>query len=183
MFESLTPETKALVHAHLGNTDVAAMLLDHALKLRPANPEALLNLGVMREQQGRPDDAMRSYSEAYALEPWAAQAPHNLCNLLLHHYNAVSGEAAQAEHLSVCRRAVANDPSRVDSHELLGVLYPNRMRYGEAVCTFRRAAALEPHGGAGNNLIVALQRGGYITESRDAAERALRLRPAQWGSY
>ena len=37
-FESLTPEKKALVHAHLGNTDVAAMLLDHALKLRPANP-------------------------------------------------------------------------------------------------------------------------------------------------
>jgi tetratricopeptide (TPR) repeat protein len=95
-FESLTPEKKALVHAHLGNTDVAAMLLDHALKLRPANPEALLNLGVMREQQGRPDDAIRSYSEAYALEPSAAQAPHNLCNLLLHHYNAVSGEAAQA---------------------------------------------------------------------------------------
>ena len=182
-FESLTPEKKALVHAHLGNTDVAAMLLDHALKLRPANPEALLNLGVMREQQGRPDDAMRSYSEAYALEPSAAQAPHNLCNLLLHHYNAVSGEAAQAEHLSVCRRAVANDPSRVDSHELLGVLYTNRMLYGEAVATFRRAAALEPHGGAGNNLIVALQRGGYISEARDAAERALRLRPAQWGSY
>ena len=60
-FESLTPEKKALVHAHLGNTDVAAMLLDPA---DGAHDEVACALGAACYNTERVDEGGALFARA-----------------------------------------------------------------------------------------------------------------------
>ena len=54
-----------------------------ALARDPNFPDAWFNLGVLQENIGREDEALKSYKRAFAVEPSYADALHNAALLLM----------------------------------------------------------------------------------------------------
>ena len=59
----------SLVRQDLHEINGAAQALERVLSLAPEHMEAAVNLGLVRQSQGRLDAALASYAEAYAAEP------------------------------------------------------------------------------------------------------------------
>lgn len=58
-----------LVRQDLRDYGGAATAYRKALDVKPDNAEAALNLGIVLQENGDPDNAMRAYAEAYRLRP------------------------------------------------------------------------------------------------------------------
>lgn len=61
--------------------DAAERVLQNAVKYAPMNPEALYSLGVLREGQGRYDEAKTLFKQVLALSPKLAMAHYHLARL------------------------------------------------------------------------------------------------------
>ncbi len=110
---------------------------DHALRLRPNAPEALLALGNYYEAAGDLPAAVEQYRAAYRAEPSFANA----------FFQAGEAEAYAGRleaGLEDYRRAVALDPAVADYHSRLGEVYLLLHRYDAAEEELSRALALAP---------------------------------------
>lgn len=143
----------------------------HAVRIDPASPIAVANLGWELRARGDLAEAVEQCQRALLLRPDYADAHLNLGLAL-----AAQGRAAEAErHL---RRVIELTPRSVPARSGLGSLLEAQGRVDEAMAHFRQALQIEPRSArAHNNLGVALARSGQTGEALVAFSEAVRLDP------
>lgn len=143
---------------------------------RPETADALNNLGNLDRDAGRPEDALRAFEAALALQP-SHVAARNGRALALQALGR--GDDAERE----LAAALAIDPTAATTHSNLGNLYFRRQEIARARDAYLEAVRLDPdHADAHNNLGSAY----YLLGERALAEReyrtALRLDPRSAGA-
>jgi Flp pilus assembly protein TadD/Zn finger protein HypA/HybF involved in hydrogenase expression len=109
-----------------------------ASQLRNADqPQANVNLGVVRQQQGRVREAQRYFERATELGPWMAPAWLYLAETL-----RLQDEEEQVER--ILREGLEHTTEPAGLHHHLGLTLVRRGRRAEAVQELRRAHELEP---------------------------------------
>lgn len=140
-------------------------------KLRPDLPEPYLNLGVVAEKSGWPDEAERWYREAVARRPSGPEAHVFLAHLLVK-------KEALVEAASQYEAALGISPGSADAHEGLAWTLDRLGRPDEALGHYARARAVKPRD---PKLLVnlgrSLKRHGRLDEALACYREALALRP------
>jgi tetratricopeptide (TPR) repeat protein len=139
--------------------------------LKPDYVEAIYNLGVTLQEQGRFDEAEANYKKAIALKPDFPEARNN--------YGATLkklGRLGEAE--ASYRKAIALKPDYVEAIYNLGVTLQEQGRFDEAEASNRKAIALKPdYVEAIYNLGVTLQEQGRFDEAEANYKQAIALKP------
>jgi predicted TPR repeat methyltransferase len=125
---------QALERLRRDDLDAAAEALERVLQVDPEHAAGHYQLGNVRRDQGRREDAERHFSRAVALSPQHAEA-HN--NLGVIHELAGRAEPAIASY----RRAVQVKPTLTQAYLNLGRLLMQIGRREEAADCYRAAAA------------------------------------------
>jgi tetratricopeptide (TPR) repeat protein len=143
----------------------------HAVRLDPASPIAVSNLGWALLDRGDLAEAVEQSERALLLRPDFADA-----HLHLGLARAAQGRAAEAErHL---RRALKITPRSLPAQSGLGSLLEAEGRLDEAVDHFREALQINPRSaGAHNNLGTVLARSGRVGDALAEFSEAVRLDP------
>jgi tetratricopeptide (TPR) repeat protein len=191
---ALSKQGKDALHAHT-----------EAVKYRPADPVAHLNLGNALGRAGHLTAAAASYRRALAIQPELAEAHNNLADveLELGHFDAALGSVRQAvqlrpefadaqqnlgktllrlgryeEALESCQRAVELAPDSPLTHNSLGNVLARLGQFGSATACFRRCITLQPGFAQGHaNLANALRSTGKLAEAVEAYRLALHIKP------
>ena len=151
----------------------AERLYVRALQIQPAAARTRVNLGRLREGQGRLPAAIADYRAAIAEEPWLAPA-HTLLGGAL----AKSGDTAGA--IAALREAVRLEPRQADALTNLGVLLAQSGNTPAAGGFLRRGVAAEPrNANAHANLALFHLNEGRAEEAFASAQQALALNPQQ----
>ncbi|MEW6250457.1 MAG: tetratricopeptide repeat protein [Planctomycetota bacterium] len=156
----------ALAHNAAGRNAEAEECLRRALQVAPASAAANLNLGLLLGELGRPREAEAALRAAFKADPESATAAYNLAVLTaqdrlaealdwcrkavelrphepkyaytLAFYLLQQGDAAGA--IAALRKVTDRNVPYVDAYALLGRIYQEQQRAGDAVDVFRRAA-------------------------------------------
>ncbi|MDR6502184.1 tetratricopeptide (TPR) repeat protein [Burkholderia ambifaria] len=163
-------EEAVAAHGRMSLSD-AERLYRMVLRLAPGHPEALNNLGALRERAGDATEAERCYRTALQRAPDYVDARYNL-GLLLH------GNRQFAEAEDCYRRVIAAVPRHAAAHVYLAGLMQETDRAADAEWSYRHAMSLDPddavaHLGLGL-LFVAT---GRASEGEACLRDALRLAP------
>jgi Tfp pilus assembly protein PilF len=154
-----------------GRNDLAAQLIEKAIRRRRSDASIHANLGLVYAALGRLDDAVASYRAALALDPRHAGAHSNLGL-------ALRDQRRPEEAVASFRRAIAISPDFADAHNNLGSTLLDRGEVAEAIACFRRALAVQPDSAlAQSNLGNALLAKKAPEEAAECYRRALALRP------
>ena len=106
------------------------------LELKPADSEALANLGYGYESLGQPDKAEEEYKKAVAVDG-NANACFGLGKLYL-------TQKKLPEAQDYAQRAVAANPKSAAAHNLLGVVLNQMSKFPEAAASFEKALKITP---------------------------------------
>jgi arylsulfatase A-like enzyme/Tfp pilus assembly protein PilF len=126
------------------DTRRAIALLEH---MPAEDVEALNGLGVAYGDDGRLDDAMKTFTRVLALDPTNGIAYQNLGSIALRKALAATSESdrrgglQQAE--TYIRRALDVDPALPDAHTTMGVVLASSGRKAEAIDSWKQAVALD----------------------------------------
>ena len=112
-------------------------LYEHALEATSDNWMMHNNLGVIRVQQGRLDEALRHYAEALRIEPGFAMSNFNVGEILL-----LKGDVDRS--VRYLGRAAELAPGNAVVRLVLGTALSRQGRLDEAVFHLREAARLDP---------------------------------------
>jgi tetratricopeptide (TPR) repeat protein len=128
-------------------------------------------LGVILNQQGQTDEAIKHLQEVIRLKPDYAEAHSNLGIALL---NQGQTDAAARQ----LREAVRLKPDNADAHNNLGILFLNQGQTDEAAGQFQETIRLKPDNAeAHGNLGVVLTKQGHTDEAIREYQEAIRLKP------
>lgn len=128
---------QARAHCSAGKLGEAEAALRAVLAREPDHGPALVLLGNVLNDLGRPAEAVPLYQRALERKPDSADALANLGNALQY--------LGRLEDAVACyRRAIALDPAHREAHLNLGNALESLDRQPEAVASFRRALALDP---------------------------------------
>jgi tetratricopeptide (TPR) repeat protein len=108
-----------------------------SLAATPRNPVLLYNLGILRSQQRRTEEAVSSYEAALAIDPDHPAANHNLGNIRL---RAGDADGAIAHYRAALRRA-PDDPETLQN---LGRVLAWKGELADAVAQLEHAARVSP---------------------------------------
>ena len=135
-------------------------------------PGAHLNLAVVAENQGRPDEAEKEYLAALKLDPDFMPARLNLARAY-----SLTGRSRDAER--ILRDGLLRVPGQGDLHYSLGLLLAEQNRLAEAAAVLTEAARLLPERPRVHyNQGLALQRLGRRPEAESALLKAQSLVPS-----
>lgn len=161
----------AVICGMTGRLGEGVDLLNTAVRLRPDDPQAHNNLGLMLRQQGHLSAAIASFSRALQLRPDDPGAHLNLGGALLQQGHP---DAAIASY----RRALELRPGYPEAFNNLGIALDQQGDLQGAITSFRRALQVRPaYREAFNNLGGAFLEAGDLSRARAAYEQALQLRP------
>lgn len=147
------------------------------LRLQPAHPGTLSNLGALLRRTGRYPEAVATLEKAVSVNPGNAGAWSNLCNL----YRDV-GRIAQA--VTAGYRATELAPRDAAALSNLGNALFHANRFDEAKAALERALAVDPnYPNAWNNLGNVHQRQCRIEEAIACYERVMRIDPGHVTSH
>lgn len=154
-----------------GRLAAAAQIYRQILAALPDQPDALHLLGVVENQTGNHQAAVRSIQRAIAVRGNAAEYHSNLATA----YRAL-GRVADA--VAALRRAIALEPDFAEAHYNLGNALWQQANREEAIASYRRATGLKPgyfaaHFQLGN----ALRDEKKFDEAAASYRAALQLRP------
>jgi tetratricopeptide (TPR) repeat protein len=142
-----------------------------ALVLWPNSAVAHNGLGLLAVDLNRPQDALKEFERAAAIDPNNASYSTNLGNA-----RRAVGDASGAE--QAYRRALEVDPRAADAINGLGVLLVETKRPAEAIPLFERAIAAAPDfQEARLNLGIALQESGQTARAADTYRQVLAAPP------
>ena len=169
---SLRKRLEAALALHRGGDfEAAQTAYQEVLRKSPRNPAALHSLGVLRYQQGRPDEALPLLQRALRGAP-DDPALHN--NLGEAHRALGDMEAAAASY----RRALDLRPNLVSAMSNLGIVLEALGQLEAAIATLTQATRAHPdYAPAHYNLGNALQRSGDLDGAAASYRRALALAP------
>ena len=146
-------------------------LWTHALSVSPF-ALGYMNMGIMRDHQGRLAEAVALHERALALRPDLSVAQFNMALTLRH-------QGRLPESIQHFERALALKPADVPTHTSLAAALLQQGRWAEAAEHGRRALAVDPnYPEAHNNLAAALGRLGDLDGSIRHYERAIAARPS-----
>ena len=164
------------------------------LSRNPVQPDALHFLGLLEQQHGRREEAIRLIRRATEVAPHYADAFNNLGNVLKvngdleqaetcyrkalalrpHDANALSnlgavlrakGDLDAGE--AACRSAIESDPSHIEAYNNLGNILSKQQRHDEAIACYRASIALDPYHPDGPKLLgIALCAAGKPEEAK-----------------
>ncbi len=144
------------------------------IKTLERNPNATLalnNLGNLRLQQGRLEEASAHFRKALQIQPDAPDVLSNMGAVLLRQGDL----AAAAESF---RKALALEPDSAQAHNNLGTALLQQGKADEAVTHFQAVAKIQPDQAAiEQNLGNALLRSGQTESALSHLQRAVTLQP------
>jgi Tfp pilus assembly protein PilF len=145
-----------------------------ALSKKQARPIVPLTMaGVILEQQGKQDEAMKRYENALALDPEAGAAANNLAWIL-----AERGQDLDRA-LQLAQTAVRASPDTPEISDTLGWVYYKRDLPDLAIPLFRQASEKAPAVPEYHyHLGLALLKSGDKVGGRASLQRALTLKPS-----
>ena len=162
------------------NSDFPVALAQIARFVAPANSEALIVLGLLLDQDGRTDEALKVYADVATDDVLADQARDARVRALL---AAKRTDAA----LDVARQSVSTRDADAADYQRLGDVLDALGKHSEAGDAYLRAVALQPPGSATGSdgwtayllAASALEPAGRWPEARTALDRALQIAPDQ----
>jgi protein O-mannosyl-transferase len=124
-------------YAKNGDIPAAIESLSEAVKIRPNDPIAHVDLGVALEEQKRYDEAGYHFATAIAIDPNDDNAHYNLGVLLA--YNKRYEEAIESY-----RRAVRINPGKKGAHANIGAALFHLGKFDEAIHSFQDELQIDP---------------------------------------
>lgn len=166
-------------YATLGSMYVGQKRLDEALRefealsKKQKRPVATLTMmGMIVEQQGNTDEAIKRYNDALAIDSGAVVASNNLAWIL-----AERGQDLERA-LQLAQNAVAAAPEKGEMIDTLGWVYYKRNQPLQAITYFQQAVQKSPERGDYHyHLGLALVKSGDNVKGRAALQRALDSKP------
>jgi tetratricopeptide (TPR) repeat protein len=138
------------------------------------NPDSWLahdNLGVVVQERGELDEAIRHFRRSLEIEPHQHEAYNNLGNAM-----RTRGELDEA--VAQIRRSLEVEPNYVLAHNSLGLALHDRGEYDAAVRSFERALQIRPDlAAAHTNLGITLAAQGRLDAAARHHREALRIDP------
>lgn len=126
---------------------------------------------VVLAGQGKEDKSIEALSKIPELDPAAVTPTVQLIQVYLKQENY---EAA----LSMCEKAVKQQPEQANLYVVLGEIYHRFKRYDEAMAALQTAIKLEPDSALGYGMLVELQQSrNDLTAAIDIYERLIELEP------
>ena len=154
-----------------GDLASAQMLCGQILELKPKHFDALRLLGMVRQQQGRHEEALAPISSACEVDPTSVEALMDLGNVL-------QALGRNAEAAAVYDRALAIAPRDAEALNQRGNAMRALDRPAGAVMSFDRAIAIRPdHADAHHNRADLMCDLGRHQEAVAGYNRAIALRP------
>lgn len=165
-----------------GELDRASATLEDALRRDSRNFEAHLLLGIVRQEQKQPEDALQQFALAHDIRP-GDPAPYINTGKVLFAKGDLAGAAAQFSN------AIRVDPQNVTAHGDLGMLYYAQKQWLPAASQLQIAATMQPSNKAnwlalfnaalaGGEFPLARTAAGHIEELSGPSEKA----PANLGA-
>lgn len=128
-----------------GDLETAEKVYRRVLQMIPDHPVALHFLGVLDQQVGRFDEAVRNIEKSLSL---AADEPAWWSNYAI----ALKSCGRLEEARAACEKAIALEPQHPRAYNNLGLILSLLQRSGEAEAAFRKALDLAPLSDAMHNL-------------------------------
>ena len=122
----------------LSDLNGAAYHFNHTITLDPNRFGALINLGAVYNQMGKPDEALAILRQAIKLDPKRAESYYNMG--LAYRAKGQSELAIQAY-----REAIHLNPQMKDTHFNLANLLQDLGRLPQALVHYKEAVKLDPH--------------------------------------
>lgn len=152
-----------------GNLDGAAQAFTEAAKLNPAFPEAFLNLGLVRVQQGQYSDAITALDKSIALKP-RFRGAHLFLGIASYRLN--NYEKA----VLALKRETEINPGDAQAHMWLGVALLAKGDADAATVALDKAAQLKP-----NDVDILYHRGrAHMLVSKASYEAMYKTDPNSW---
>lgn len=174
----------------LGNIDMdqgdlvaAELRFLRGLEIDPNFTGAHISLGLLRERQNRPDEAIDLYRRAGQIDPDAAEPFNNIGNLHRARALAARGRADQktaatqfATAVESYQRALEADPDFIGSYNNLALVYQETGRVDKAMELYRRALERQPDNAVVHNNLGSLYfAANRLDDARKAFEEAIAL--------
>jgi protein O-GlcNAc transferase len=164
-------------HHQAGRLAEAEACYRQVLAAQPDRADVLHLLGVIAQQDGRPDRAVALIAEAIKRD---RQNPFYYSDLGA----ALRQQGRPEEAVAAYREAIRIKPDLAKTHSNLGNALKDQGKFDEAVAAFRQAIHIEPgFAQAFANLGIALQLQGKSDESVAACRQAIRIRPDYADAY
>lgn len=152
-----------------GNIDAAGEGFAAIVKESPNFAEGYLNLGLVREEQGRHGDAIANFQKALRLKPGLRGA-----NLFMGIAEYRSNQLDAA--LTALRKEAAITPKDANAWMWLGIVALEKGDGGEAASALDKAAKLAP-----DNVDILYHRGrAHLFVSKDSYARMFQADPKSW---
>ena len=156
----------------------AAEEYKHCLELKPHFAEAHCNLGVIHQLQGRLDDALAAYQQAYQHAPGLKLVQEHLAMAYSDKATQMKEQGNKAAGISLYEQALAINPGCVRAMYNLGVAHAECGHHDKAIFMYNMAVRIEPTcAEAYNNLAVVMRETGNMEAAVKACEAALQIRP------
>ena len=155
-------------------------LWTHTLAVTSDNSVAHNNLGLLRMQEGRADDAIALYHEALKIRSERAETRNNPANALIYNNlgNAMLRKGLPDDAIPYYNRALAIRPDYADGHYNLGCALLKKGEVNDAIAHWQKALAIKPNDGdVHTSLGNAFLRKGLVREAITHYEQALEVAP------
>ncbi|XP_024014904.1 probable UDP-N-acetylglucosamine--peptide N-acetylglucosaminyltransferase SEC isoform X2 [Eutrema salsugineum] len=121
-----------------GDLNRALQYYKEAVKLKPAFPDAYLNLGNVYKALGRPTEAIMCYQHALQMRPNCAMAFGNIASI---YYEQGQLDLAIRHY----KQAISRDPRFLEAYNNLGNALKDIGRVDEAIRCYNQCLALQPN--------------------------------------
>ena len=170
----------ALIYCQSGNLVGAKAIYEEILLIYPSQPQALINLGIIKIQLGELKEGIDFLKKAINIDPSQAYVYTNLGNALLDcgekeeallmmnkaisiepnlanaHYNlarALKLNERCEEAILSYKKALSIEPYYAEAHNNLGIIFYEQKKYDDAIISYKNALSIEPYyAEAHNNL-------------------------------
>ncbi len=158
---------------------------EHQLDTRAIDPY-LAGLGALRQpgDLSRLQQAEKSFKTAIGIDPEFAAAHAGLCRTYTRQFERTRDRAALSAAEQVCRRALALDPTLVETEKALASIALSDGRFESAARTY--ASLIERNAGDADayiGLADALAGQGKGADAEVTYRRAVAVEPAYWGAH
>lgn len=158
--------------------DKAAEEYKHCLELKPYFAEAHCNLGVISHLQGKLDDALAAYQQAYQHAPGLKLVQEHLAMAYSDKATQIKEQGDTVAAIRLYEQALALNPGYVRAIYNLGVAHAEHGQHDKAIFMYNMAVTLEPTcAEAYNNLAVVMRELGNMEAAVKACQAALQIRP------
>ena len=175
MFDAEAAYAESIFRQAIGDMEACIAAAERALEIKPDYPPAVLTMGSIEYQRGRPDEGARLFSTLPSLpdedgDLW--QVVDKAGDFLIH-------EQRYEEGLELYQAAVARFPERAVLYQGVGCCAGHQGLSEEAIEASRRALELEPENQKlVNDLGWSLFQAGRLEEAEDVLSKAVAMDPS-----